>query len=202
MLSSRIQKTPQAANERARKKCRQKFLYYFPKGFKDRTYLDWERNYKWNAHLEWESMLNKQAFEQLLKEKKFSEVASTAVKIETRTNLLFSFEKMALRDAVRTKESAQLFAESLYEYIYGKTSLHHRFKQFVDAVSQLPRKQTRVLTWPLVTVFGFIAKPEEFIFLKPKVTKIAAENYKFNLYYTSKPSWETYEMFLGFALQV
>lgn len=33
-------------------RCRTKFLRHFPKGFRDETYLDWERTYKWNAHLE------------------------------------------------------------------------------------------------------------------------------------------------------
>ena len=191
MISTRTRSKQQNADEKARSKCRKKFLYYFPKGFKDRTYLDWERNYKWNAHLEWESVLNKSAFEALLSQEQYTDIALRAVRIETRTNLLFSFEKMALRDAVRTDESAKIFAESLYELAYGKKSIHSRFQQFVDAVGLLPRKQTRVLTWPLVTVFGFIARPDEFIFLKPKVTRNAAEEYKFLFHYTSKPSWET-----------
>lgn len=45
----------------------------------------------------------------------FEQVAAEAVRIESRTNLLFSFEKMALRDAVRTRAGARLFAEGLYE---------------------------------------------------------------------------------------
>ena len=32
------------------KKCRRKFLRYFPKGFRDDKYYDWERGYKWEAH--------------------------------------------------------------------------------------------------------------------------------------------------------
>lgn len=30
-------------------KCRRKFLRYFPGGFKDETYLEWERNYEAEA---------------------------------------------------------------------------------------------------------------------------------------------------------
>jgi hypothetical protein len=30
-----------------RAESRRKFLYYFPDGFHDETYIDWERNYKW-----------------------------------------------------------------------------------------------------------------------------------------------------------
>jgi len=202
MTTVSVVKEGQGPIEKARLKCRKKFLYYFPKGFRDSTYQHWERDYKWNAHVEWNSVLNKELFEQLLREKQFIEIATRAVKIETRTNLLFSFEKMALRDAVRTNESAGAFAKGLFEYAYGKDSLQERFESFVDVISKLPRKQTRVLTWPLVTVFGFIAKPSEFIFLKPKVSRIAAEKYKFDFHYRPRPSWEVYQDFLAFANQV
>jgi hypothetical protein len=69
-------------------------------------------------------------------------------------------------------------------------------------VGGLPRKQTRVLTWPVVTVFGFIAQPEIHIFLKPMVTKRAAEDYGFEFIYRSRPDWETYESLLGFARKI
>jgi hypothetical protein len=202
MVHTSTQKKQNDSIEKSRLKCRKKFLYYFPKAFKDQTYLDWERDYKWNAHLEWESALNKEIFEELLTERNYFEIASRAIKIETRTNLLFSFEKMALRDAVRTSESAQLFAQGLFDYVYGKKPLHNRFENFVETVAALPRKQTRVLTWPLVTVFGFIGKPDEYIFLKPNVSRSAAEKYKFDFHYSSRPSWEVYQNFLEFAAQV
>ncbi len=67
---------------------------------------------------------------------------------------------MALRDAVRSTEGAQLFAEALYEFLYGRGSAYRKFERWCNAVEALPRKQTRVLTWPLVTIFGFIAQPE------------------------------------------
>jgi hypothetical protein len=188
--------------QKSRFRCRKKFLFYFHKGFTDPTYLEWERNYKWNAHQEWMKQLNKKTFLALLKEEEYAEIASRAVRIETRTNLLFSFEKMALRDAVKTVSSAKAFAVGLYQYIYGNGTLKERFENFIKVIASLPRKQTRVLTWPLVTVFGFIANPDEFIFLKPNVTKAAAEKYAFDFQYQSKVSWETYESLLAFAEQV
>jgi len=30
---------------------RRKFLRFFPGGFRDPTYVSWEREYKWSAHL-------------------------------------------------------------------------------------------------------------------------------------------------------
>ena len=96
--------------ERARQKCVKKFLYYFPGGYQGKKYIAWERDYKWVAHVAWKEQLNKSEFQQLLDEARYDEIARRAVRIESKTNLLFSFEKMALRDAVNTPASAKLFA--------------------------------------------------------------------------------------------
>ncbi len=180
-------------------RCRRKFLRFFPEGFYDEKYIAWERGYKWEAHEQWEEMLERGAYRALLRAGEFAEVAARAVRIESRTNLLFSFEKMALRDAVKTADGARSFATGLYDFLYGSGSVEAKFRRWVDVVSALPRKQTRVLTWPLVTVFGFIALPETHIFLKPNVTRAAAREYGFDFQYQSRPSWETYSNFLEFA---
>lgn len=188
--------------EKKREACKKKFLYYFPKGFSDAKYYSWERGYKWEAHLAWEKELNKKEYKRLLLAKEYNEAALRAVRIETKTNLLFSFEKMALRDAVKSVDGAKAFSEGLYEYVYGRASFEKRFENFADVLETLPRKQTRVRTWPLQTVFGFIANPEEHIFLKPRVTQLAAKKYDFNFEYTSKPNWKTYKSLLDFAEQI
>ena len=99
------------------------------------------------------------------------------MKVESRTNLLFSFEKMALRDAVRTPNGARAFAEGLYDYLHGSAPLAEQIRPLVRSRGGLPRSQTRVLTWPIVTVFGFLALPDEHIFFKPNVTRRAARAY-------------------------
>ena len=190
------------ALSRERMRCRRKFLHYFKKGFADQTYHEWERDYKWQAHLAWEAQLNRDNYEQLLDNGSYIEIANAAVRLESRTNLLFSFEKMALRDAVKTTAGAKAFAHGLFNYVYGDGSLQDRFEQFTEVLASLPRKQTRVLTWPLQTVFGFIGNPDEHIFLKPRVTKIAAEKYGYDFQYTSRPNWETYQSLLGFSEEI
>jgi hypothetical protein len=180
-------------------RARRKFLKHFPGGFADETYIDWERDYKWAAHERWQEALGQSALRTLLSEEAFEEIAGTAVRIESRTNLLFSFEKMALRDAIRTKAGARIFAEGLSEFLWGRGSDETRFERWCEAVASLPRRQTRVLTWPLVTVFGFIAKPDTHIFLKPNVTRVAAKAYGFDFQYASKPNWATYQSLLDFA---
>jgi hypothetical protein len=192
----------ESRTERARRKCLRKFLYYFPGGYQGKKYIAWERDYKWNAHLAWKERLNKQTFKNLLDTGEYAEVAKRAVTIESKTNLLFSFEKMALRDAVKSTASVKLFAEGLFGYLHGDGSLQKRFEQYRDLIAGLPVKQTRVLTWPVLTIFGFIADPSTHIYLKPTVTKRAAEKYKFDFNYSSKPSWETYQSLLDFGKEV
>jgi hypothetical protein len=181
------------------RRCRRKFLKHFPKGFRDETYLAWERDYKWHAHEQWNQLLNVAAFRSLLRGGEFAEIAARAVRIESRTNLLFSFEKMALRDGVKDNFGAQTFSQGLYDFLYGNGNSPAKFTRWCEAVAGLPRKQTRVLTWPVVTVFGFIAQPQKHIFLKPNVTRIAAREYGFDFQYRSRPSWESYASLLEFA---
>jgi hypothetical protein len=183
-------------------RCRKKFLYYFPAGFRDETYVDWERDYKWEAHMRWEDQLERATFRRLIRDGEYVEVAARAVRIESRTNLLFSFEKMALRDAVKTPAAAKTFATGLYDYLHGPGELRKKFERWIDVIEALPRRQTRVLTWPMVTVFGFLALPEEHIYLKPTVTRLAAQKYAFDFRYASRPNWNTYASLLDFAATI
>jgi hypothetical protein len=143
---------------------RRKFLRFFPDGFRDETYLDWERSYKWETHRRWQEALGREEFRSLLRARQFSEIAARAVRIEQRSrhSMIFSFEKMALRDAVKSAAGAHAFAEGLYELLHGRGALERRFERWVQVVAGLPRKQTRVLTWPVVTVSRSSPSPGSF----------------------------------------
>lgn len=184
------------------RRCRAKFLEYFPGGFADPDYVGSERDYKWNAHLRWEDTLSRDQFAKLLAAGQHQDIARQAIAIESRTNLLFSFEKMALRDAVKSRAGAQAFAQGLYDFLHGDEGSEARFNRWRDVVAALPRRQTRVLTWPVLTVMGFIAQPRRHMYLKPTVTRRAAEAYGFDFVYRSQPAWETYRSLLAFASAV
>ena len=104
------------------------------------------------------------------------------VKIESRTNLLFSFEKMALRDAVKSAaRRASLRAKGCTTSCMAAASSSDVSSAGCEAVAALPRKQTRVLTWPLVTVFGFIAQPEHaHVPEAQRDSRVAAREYGFD----------------------
>lgn len=182
--------------------CRREFLHHFADGFRDETYLAWERDYKVAAHDAWQAELGKDELELLIDNGDHEVVAQRAVRIEARTNLLFSFEKMALRDAVKSPVGARVFATGLFDFLHGPDDLPDRFERWLDALSRLPRKQTRVVTWPVATVFGMIADPAHHIFYKPLTTQIAAESYGYELIYESRPSWPIYADLLAFAKHI
>ncbi len=185
-------------------RCRRKFLRLFPGGFKDPTYLEWERDYKWESHQRWQEALHPGEFHRLLRRGAHAEIAARAVLVEQRSrhSMLFSFEKMALRDAVRSEGGARAFAEGLHRFLHGREPLPRRFARWVEVVAGLPRRRTRVLTWPVATVFGFLAQPATHLFVKPRAMRAAAQAYGFDLGYRPRPSWEGYGRLLELASQV
>ena len=180
-------------------RCRHKFQVYYPNGFDDEVYQVAERGVKERAHLEWNTELNPPAFRRLLARGEHARIVDIAMRIEGRCNLLISFEKMALRDAVKAPADARLFATALYAFLYGRGTPQRKFEAWIAALGVLPRRQSRVLSWPLVTVFGQIARPDSHLFLKPMVTRKAARDYGFDFDYESAPSWPVYRDLQTFA---
>lgn len=189
----------QQINQKAFAKHKKRFLRFFPKAFKDQRYIEWERTYKWEAHTLFQELLNEDDYRRLLRKREYADIAGKALQVESRCNFLFSFEKMALRDALRTTDGAKIFAEGLYDLLYEKGPLKDKFVGWIVSVSQLPRVKSRVLSWPIVTFFPFIAQPEKHIIMKPTAMKVAAAELGYDLEYSSKPSFTTYKRLLDLA---
>lgn len=183
-------------------RCRRKFLSIFPGGFRDEDFVGLERGYKWAAHQRWQEALNPETFRRLMDNKAWCEIASRAVRVEGRTNLIFSYEKMALRDAVKLDDGARLFSEGLYAFLHEPGEPEAKFDAWVAVVAALPRRLTRVLTWPVATIFGFLAQPRDHLFIKPMVMKMAARKYGWDFAYTPRPSGAAYADALAWAARV
>ena len=107
------------------RRCRRQFLGYFPGGFHDPDYLALERDYKVETHERWEEVLGQREYRSLLKAGAYAEIAARAVRVEQRSrhSMIFSFEKMALRDAVRAPAGARAFATGLFDLLHGRGPL-------------------------------------------------------------------------------
>ena len=185
---------------------REKFVRLYPNGFLDPLYFQHERNYKVAAHEMWYELLNEKEFGRLLEEEQYQEICRRAFRIETKAESMLSrFEKSAIQDAVnekkseKAKEAAKLFASGLYDLIYGEDEFQTRFEEFCTDLASLPKHQSSPVSWPIATIFPFLAYPQKYLFLKPEVTKAAAKRHRVTLKYESRPNWLTYSHLLHLA---
>lgn len=176
-----------------------KFLRLFPDGFHDEAYLTRERDHKWRAHLEWEAQLSRPTMRTLLAAHGYREIAARALGVEAGHRLLFPLEKIVLEDAIADEAGARIFAEGLCRFLHGPEAPEERFADWCDAIQSLARGRTRILTWPLATVFGFIAQPERHLFLKPNTSRAAARVLCHPFSYAPRPNWQTYGNYLALA---
>ena len=177
---------------------KERFLRFCPGGFSDHLFLN--QDYKVAAHEMWCDLLNETEFNRLLELEQDEEICRRALCVEAKVGLLLSqYENAALHDAVQGAASAQLFANGLFDLIYGKDDFQNRFEEFGKDLASLPQKKTSPVKWTIATIFPFLAQPKTHIFLKPKVTQEAARRRGFSLNYRAELNWLTYSCLLRFA---
>jgi hypothetical protein len=177
----------------------EKFRRKYPTGFTtDPSSAYWrdERGYKWEAHVAWNQLLDRATFKELLDAGKYREIVTRATRVITPVNLVSPFEKAALHDGLADDEAAKEFAVSEYEFLYGKGPDELRFTRLVDALQKMRQPKTPTARWTVATIVPFLARPDRYIFLKPEVTKEAAERRGFALNYKPFPNWLTYSCLL------
>jgi hypothetical protein len=173
---------------------KRRFREIFPRGFADPTYLAWERDYKWTAHLAWRSALSQATWRRLLDRGDHREICSRIVSFYARSklNMLALYEWMALREALEDSRGARLLAPALYDLVHGPDAFGSRLERFVEVLDRAPQRQTRLAKWPVVTLFPFVAQPTRHLIVKPRVMKRAAEQLGFDLAYRPQPNATTY----------
>jgi hypothetical protein len=179
---------------------KRRFLARFPLGFQDPAYRQAERDAKVQASERWAREMGREQLEPLLGAGEFAEMAQRALEIEAQANLLDVFAKAALRNAAKAEPEA--FARGLFELVCGEGEMPDRFEGFAAMLDSLPQPKTQTFKWPIQTIFPFLADPRENLFLKPKVTQLAADRFGFDLQYRPQPAWDVYARVLEFAKQL
>lgn len=74
-----------------------------------------------------------------------------------------------------------------------------RFTAMAVALEKLPAPGSPVASWPVATLFPYLARPDDHMFLKPSPTQEAAKRLAFELNYKSSVNWLTYKSLLAFS---
>ena len=171
----------------------QRFLHEFPAGFADGRYMEQERDYKLAAHLEFQKELGIQQIRSLVANRDSEGLAKKVLRVLGRVNLLSAFESAAFHDAMYTDGAVIPFFTELLKILDAKQLSRQILDEYLDAVISLPQPRGKVASWPVATVFPYLAQPATFMFLKPEVTKAAAESLGFDLKYNSTLNSATYD---------
>lgn len=165
---------------------RNRFLGFFPEGFRSKDYDRRERDYKIDA----KSGLDKDApLDKAASGAGYAKAALDAFQ----TNLLSPFEKMRIRDALRGP-AADDFVRAAAQFTLGggKPAL---------AAMEAALKPHDAAKWTTVTYLPFLWRPEEHMFLKPEATKDFATRvgHRFAHAYEARLDLAVYDSLLDLA---
>lgn len=172
------------------------FTRQFPKGFEDPAYAE-QRSLKAAAHEAYESTLGGGLAEELLAADEVAEITQQVVALIGPTKLLSKFELIALRDGLGEQPHAKRFFGVLLEFVKAAPD-EAGFEKLVAAIGKLPATtpKARVASWPVLTILPFLARPDQFMFLKPEPTVACALRLRFDLQYDPSLRWVTYNQLM------
>ncbi len=139
---------------------RGRFLHWFGGGFHSPDYVHAEREYKLAAKSKLKSAVP-------LEEAATGSGHGEAVWSAFQTNLLSPFEKMRVRDALRSP-SADAFIQAAARFAMGEGK-----PALIDMQTAL--KPHDAAKWTVVTYLPFLWRPEEHMYLKPTATRDFAQ---------------------------
>jgi hypothetical protein len=172
------------------------FFDVFPLGFEDPRYV-MEVKEKREAHERFTAALGVERIKGLLQAGDLETLVKEATSVISEVGFMLAmFENAALHDAMQDFTAATALFDSLVRLLEAKQVEGELAEDFFRAVCALPVKRSRVATWPIATVLLYVADPARYMFLKPEVTKAAADRLAFDLHYDSVPNWTTYEALL------
>lgn len=169
-------------------------LSHFEEGFYSDDYIAQHRFPELQAHHYLQGVLNHVVFTQLLETQAYAEISQRALEVLNRTRLLKPEMYQKLAQALTEAKNQKLFAQSLYELLFGRDSEEHLFEQFAACLAQF-----NALNWQLATYFLFMSAPHTAILYSPRVVSTAADWCLFDMNYHKQPNWQSYQQLLTFA---
>jgi len=181
------------------------FRSHFPLLFDDPEYFgdrnQGERSYKLEAHDTFNELLGNGIGRDLLDKDDIGELLKRLFTVEGLLNLLSKYEKMAFKDGLQSEQAARSYLSALLDVIEKENADKETFQALINSVNDLPQEKgkARVATWPILTQFPFIARPDCHMLLKPDVTQACAARMTFDLNYKAGLNWVTYSQLIKLA---
>jgi hypothetical protein len=178
----------------------QLFLAKYPDGFAGAKFVEDERAWKWEKHLEWQEQFPGTA----LRDGAASDPVETARRVMrvVQTTVVPLLDPRGeipiITHALEEPESTRRYLEALADYLDADPPSAGPFERMVEAVTSLPtsRKTGRLASWPILTAVPFLAQPTRHMFLKPVPTRTFAKRIGFDLLYSAPARWDTYDRVL------
>lgn len=174
------------------------FLRECPAGFADKKLLDQELTFKWAARDTFaEHFGNGRGLSLVKAEDAGALTVGFGAVLEAQQILLSQFERTPFGDAMVVPENVLGFGRGLFEFLESPLT-SQSFDRYVAALESVrPVGAQAVTKWPILTLFPFLAKPEQHAFLKPVVTQEAADIIGVDLNYDAALNWATYSQLLA-----
>jgi hypothetical protein len=145
-------------------------------------------------------LLSREIRMEAIRDQRVDALVDAALQIDAATNLISPFEKAALRDGLKDPQAALRFFGALSALVDAEAPpAAGHFDALAQAVESLPATRGKVFTWPIVTLFPFLASPDRHLFVKPVATRNEAHRLRHDLGYDPAPNWGTYASALSMA---
>jgi hypothetical protein len=180
----------------------EKFLNKYNGGFPDAWYRASHRDPRTKQHVMWNELLGGGKLRQLAQDQPHI-AAQHMLKIldlPDKPLLHAKTELPRLRDAFMRTERMPALLIALADLLDADVMTTELYDAYLTAFAALtPPGQKSAMSWPIVTVFPYIARPDNHMFLKPASMRNAAAGLGADIKFKSAPNAQTYERTLVFG---
>lgn len=166
-----------------------RFITKFPAGFNDSKFLEKERAEKVAAGARWKQEFGTEGLAKLKAANDPVAVDAAFGKVYQGLNLLHVIEWLKFRESLKASPASLALAELYAEVAAAGTISEDAFGRLLKAFDSLGLGGGK---WTLLTLWPYLASSKGAVFMKPTLTKAAAEGMGIALGYEAKPSYATY----------
>jgi hypothetical protein len=172
-----------------------------PDAFGGPDYVEKVRASAMAAHEKWVESLGDGQGVGLLDDGKIDDVRQLVTEIGSNAGLLTPDERRTVEAVLDDGDVAESYLKALFEVVGEGAPEQTSFQRLIDVVEDYWEQEDgpKGSTWPMLTLFPFIACPGDHILLRPPVYQKCAARLNFELRGTAGLNWFSYERSLKLA---